>query len=242
VVRGERDRPQWDLRSRCCYLPVAFTKVRDTSESVQLLSSRALIRPRKVGLAEHGENHGTESSNPLPSSGESISASWRWDARPGGSASGLGALLAGRFRANGWEREIIGVGAFVTAFVIYPLSPYFGLFGLSVGLTLAGLLSGPVHVGMLTLRQRRTEPGWLGRVLAVSMSLNASGIPIGWAIDGWRVTQSAGGYRVPDVLDSRIVVGGHAPLQIVAPDIDRVRVPNIRVVPSRSSGPRARLL
>jgi hypothetical protein len=34
------------------------------------------------------------------------------------------------------------------------------------------------------------------------MSLNASGIPIGSAIDGWLVTQSAGGYRVPDVLDA----------------------------------------
>jgi len=69
VVRGERDRPQWDLRSRCCYLPVALTKVRDPAESVQLLPSRALIRPRKAGFAKHDENYGTKSSNPLPSSG-----------------------------------------------------------------------------------------------------------------------------------------------------------------------------
>jgi hypothetical protein len=33
--------------------------------------SRALIRLRKAGLAEHNENSGTKSSNPLPSSGES---------------------------------------------------------------------------------------------------------------------------------------------------------------------------
>ena len=39
--------------------------------SVQLLHSRALIPPRKAGLAEHDENYGTKSSNPLPSSGES---------------------------------------------------------------------------------------------------------------------------------------------------------------------------
>jgi len=71
MVRGERDRPQWDLRSRCCYLPVALTKVRDTSKSVQLLPNRALIRRGKAGLAEHDENYGTKSSNPLPSSGES---------------------------------------------------------------------------------------------------------------------------------------------------------------------------
>src|SRR5262249_40427337 len=33
--------------------------------------SRALIRLRKAGLAQHDENCGTKSSNPLPSSGES---------------------------------------------------------------------------------------------------------------------------------------------------------------------------
>ena len=38
VVRGERDRTQRDLRSRCCYLSVALTKVRGTPESVQLLA------------------------------------------------------------------------------------------------------------------------------------------------------------------------------------------------------------
>jgi hypothetical protein len=29
VVRGERDRTQRDLSSRCCYLPVALTKARE---------------------------------------------------------------------------------------------------------------------------------------------------------------------------------------------------------------------
>jgi hypothetical protein len=54
VVRGERDRFQRDLRSRC-----------------DSLLSRAPIRLSKAGLAEHDENCGTRSSNPLPSSGES---------------------------------------------------------------------------------------------------------------------------------------------------------------------------
>lgn len=43
---------------------------------------------------------------------------------------------------------------------------------------------------MLTLRQRRTEPAWLGRVLAVSMSLNNSGMPLGSALGGALMTQS----------------------------------------------------
>jgi predicted MFS family arabinose efflux permease len=107
-----------------------------------------------------------------------------------GLAGGLGALLAGRARAAGREREIIGIGVFLTALAIYPLGSHFGLFGLSIGLTIAGLLAGPIDVGTLTLRQRRTEPGWLGRVLAVSMSLNLSGIPIGSAIGGWLITRS----------------------------------------------------
>ena len=34
--------------------------------------SRALIRLRKGGLEQHDENCGTKSSNPLPSSGESV--------------------------------------------------------------------------------------------------------------------------------------------------------------------------
>ena len=47
--------------------------------SVQLLPSRALIPPRKAGLAEHDENYGTKSSNPLPSSVESR-ANFCWSA------------------------------------------------------------------------------------------------------------------------------------------------------------------
>jgi impB/mucB/samB family C-terminal domain len=71
VVRGERDRSQRDLRSRCCYLSVAFTKARATPEPDQLLAHRTLIRLRKAGLALHDENCGTKSSNPLLSSAES---------------------------------------------------------------------------------------------------------------------------------------------------------------------------
>jgi predicted MFS family arabinose efflux permease len=43
---------------------------------------------------------------------------------------------------------------------------------------------------VLTLRQRRTDPVWLGRVLAVSMSLNNSGLPLGSALGGVLVTHS----------------------------------------------------
>src|SRR6516164_2917882 len=50
---------------------LSFKGPRDpAAESVQLLPSRALIRPRKAGFAKHDENYGTKSSNPLPSSDE----------------------------------------------------------------------------------------------------------------------------------------------------------------------------
>jgi predicted MFS family arabinose efflux permease len=42
----------------------------------------------------------------------------------------------------------------------------------------------------LTLRQRRTDPAELGRVLSVSMSLNMSGGPLGSVLAGLLVTWS----------------------------------------------------
>ena len=43
---------------------------------------------------------------------------------------------------------------------------------------------------LLTLRQRRTDPGEFGRVLSVSMSLNAAGLPIGSAVAGLLIVHS----------------------------------------------------
>jgi hypothetical protein len=78
----------------------------------------------------------------------------------------------------------------ITVLTVYPISAHLGLFGISLGLTLIGFLAGPIDVGVLTLRQRRTHPAWLGRVLTVSMSLNLSGLPLGSAIGGWLVSGS----------------------------------------------------
>jgi MFS family permease len=107
-----------------------------------------------------------------------------------GMAGALGAIWAGHATTLGRERRFIALGTLATAVAIYPLSATFGLLGLAVGLFLVGFLAGPVDVAVLALRQRRTEPGWLGRVLAVSMSLNLSGLPLGSALGGWLVTHS----------------------------------------------------
>ena len=48
----------------------------------------------------------------------------------------------------------------------------------------AGCVNGPLDIAMFTLRQRRTDPAWMGRAFTVSMNLNFSGFPIGAAITG----------------------------------------------------------
>jgi predicted MFS family arabinose efflux permease len=101
-----------------------------------------------------------------------------------GLAGGAGALLAGYWRARGREKRLITAGALLTALAIYPLAAVAGLYGLTAGVAVVGLLSGPIDVGVLTLRQRRTAPAELGRVLAVSMSLNMAGLPLGSALGG----------------------------------------------------------
>lgn len=107
-----------------------------------------------------------------------------------GLAGGAGALAAGWFDTGNRERHVIALGALCTAFAIFPLGAAFGIAGLVWAVVVVGFCAGPVDVGLLSLRQRRTEPGWLGRVLAVSMSLNLSGLPVGSALGGALVAHS----------------------------------------------------
>jgi MFS family permease len=51
-------------------------------------------------------------------------------------------------------------------------------------MALIGLATGPFEVVLFTMRQRRTNPAWLGRAFAISMSLNFIGFPIGSALGG----------------------------------------------------------
>ena len=108
-----------------------------------------------------------------------------------GLAGGAGALCAGYVRTGNRERHFIGLGALVTAVAIFPLATFGGLVGLVCAVVIVGFCAGPVDVGLLSLRQRRTEPGWLGRVLAVSMSLNLSGLPLGSALAGLLMAHSS---------------------------------------------------
>ncbi|KVX08991.1 MFS transporter [Burkholderia ubonensis] len=101
-----------------------------------------------------------------------------------GAAGGVGALLAGHLRTVDRERRIMAVGMAATAAAAWPVAGEFGLGGLVAALIVVGIASGPIDVALLTLRQRRTDPRQLGRVMSISMSLNVAGFPIGSAIAG----------------------------------------------------------
>ena len=49
---------------------------------------------------------------------------------------------------------------------------------------LLGFLAGPIDIALFTVRQRRTDPAWMGRAFAVSMAFNFLGMPIGAAVAG----------------------------------------------------------
>jgi predicted MFS family arabinose efflux permease len=101
-----------------------------------------------------------------------------------GIAGVVGALLVGRGSRPGHERRAIVTGILVTSVACAAMALGFAV-ALVLGLVAVGLAAGPVDVGLLTLRQRRTDPDWLGRVLAVSISLNVLGFPVGSALGGF---------------------------------------------------------
>lgn len=53
-----------------------------------------------------------------------------------------------------------------------------------------GLVWGASDIALFTVRQRRTDPAWMGRAFAVSMSVNYIGLPIGAGLGGLLAAQS----------------------------------------------------
>ncbi len=114
-----------------------------------------------------------------------------------GVAGVVSALLFGRFDTRGREQMMLVVSMLLMA-------PAFGLLFVSaqaavaaVGITIAGLalglyglINGPLDIALFTIRQRRTDPAWMGRAFAVSMALNFIGFPIGAALAGIIAAQS----------------------------------------------------
>ncbi len=101
-----------------------------------------------------------------------------------GVTGGIGALVAGRWRIGGLERTILtwAMLGYAAAIAIVLASPT--LLVVLLAVALQGFVNGPMDVAMFTLRQRRTDPAWLGRAFAVSMSFNFFGYPVGAAVGG----------------------------------------------------------
>jgi predicted MFS family arabinose efflux permease len=117
--------------------------------------------------------------------------------RLGGSAAQVGQLFAlmgvtaavsvlsfGRIRTEGRERPLLAGAMLLTGvgLLLVLLSP--NLLLAALAMAFIGLATGPFDVVLFTLRQRRTDPAWLGRAFAVSMSFNFIGFPVGSALGG----------------------------------------------------------
>jgi MFS family permease len=102
----------------------------------------------------------------------------------------VSAFFCGRLKTQGREKRLILVPAtaFIgtTAILLWPA----GLLPVALCMAISGLVNGPLDIAMFTLRQRRTDPAWMGRAFTVSMNLNFSGFPIGAAVAGVLVTVS----------------------------------------------------
>ncbi len=115
-------------------------------------------------------------------------------------------LLMGRISTRGREPLLFGMAMLgqAVAFTIALFSDG-DLVRVSLAMMVLGLATGPFDVTLFTLRQRRTDPAWMGRAFAVSMALNFAGFPIGSAL---------GGALVPISIEAAIVVAIAA--QVVA--------------------------
>jgi MFS family permease len=112
-----------------------------------------------------------------------------------GIAGMVSALVFGRMDTRGRERTMIVIPMALSAGAVALILPAVGAGGIEVGLgagllflaahALAiGLLQGPLDVALFTVRQRRTDPAWMGRAFAVSMGINFMGFPVGAAAAG----------------------------------------------------------
>ena len=101
-----------------------------------------------------------------------------------GLAGLVSGLLIGRVNTEGRESVLIAGFIGLQGLALAMLAFANNLAMVFVLAAVTGGAEAVVNVGLFALRQRRTDPAWLGRAFAVSMSLNYAGVPIGSAISG----------------------------------------------------------
>jgi MFS family permease len=180
--------------------------------------SRALLREALAGLV-YTARHPTLRSLAMSVSVANIGWGIYFIALPvlvidriGGDAATVGNLFAllglvgffavlamGRVSTRGREPFLLAVAMLgqAVAFAITLLATG-NVLVVALAMIVLGLATAPFDVTLFTVRQRRTDPAWMGRAFAVSMALNFAGFPIGSAI---------GGAVVPLSLEIAIVIG-----------------------------------
>ncbi|HET9521862.1 MAG TPA: MFS transporter [Candidatus Limnocylindrales bacterium] len=108
--------------------------------------------------------------------------------------AGMGSALAfGRMDTRGREWRLLVVPmlavAPAVALLLVPaavdgIDPVAGVALLAGWAIIIGVANGPLDIALFTIRQRRTDPAWMGRAFAVSMAFNFFGYPIGAAVGG----------------------------------------------------------
>jgi MFS family permease len=110
-----------------------------------------------------------------------------------GVAGMVATLFVGRMDTRGREWRMLWrsmLGMVVPTLLLVPLasgaipsvSAGYGVLVLAMAFT--GILNGPLDIALFTIRQRRTDPAWIGRAFAVSMAVNFAGYPVGAALAG----------------------------------------------------------
>ena len=153
---------------------------------------------------------------------------------------GMGAaFFSGRLNTMGRERGLLVWPMVVFGLSLLLLLPSDGLLLPVLAMAISGLTSGPLDIALFTVRQRRTDPAWMGRAFAVSMAFNFVGYPIGAALAGSIASVS---------IDAAIVVGVAACLVaglIAAILIPRHEAPfraGVAMSPGNAVSPRANVV
>jgi MFS family permease len=102
------------------------------------------------------------------------------------------AFLFGRMDTRGREWSLLvwpAVGLVPVMAVLLLAAGQAAFIPLGIGLLvleslLVGIITGPMDIALFTVRQRRTDPAWMGRAFSVSMAFNFLGVPIGAALAG----------------------------------------------------------
>jgi MFS family permease len=105
-------------------------------------------------------------------------------------SGGVAAFVFGGRNSRDRERRWMAAAMLATAAAYTVLAPAPNLALVVAALLVAGFANGPLDIALFTLRQRATDPAWMGRAFSVSAALNGAGSPFGAALAGWLVTRS----------------------------------------------------